>query len=456
MESSLGDRLVGLLGQNAVLPVDGYEVDGQTPQAVVRPADKLQASELLRWASAENVAVTPWGGGTRMGLGNAPRQTDVVLDTARLDRVIDYQPADMTATVEAGVTLAALQEQLAPGGEFVPLETALPGRSTIGGILSVGMGGPLSTSYGLPREWLIGISVLDAAGVATKAGGKVVKNVTGYDLNKLYAGSLGTLGVITEASFKLLPIDPESGALMASFPTLQTALSGGRKLLHSTAAPMGYQSVTFGASRRLQDSLHAASQDLGLGDEETALSLAFYSGRANATERRLEEGAAQLLSEGAIAVQRIEGAGSNGLLRWLTDAPTEIGTNSALVMKVSVQSKMAASASSECAGITLSSQAPDQIADPGFGSLRLFWPRPDDIQSAHFMEPQLFVDTINQVRQIAHRYGGSAVVERCPLPVKAEIDVWGNAPDSLAVMQRIKEKFDPAGILNPGRFLGGI
>ena len=164
MNLSLNDKLAVLLGAAAVLPVDGYEVDGLAPQAVVRPGDRLQVAEVLRWASAERVSVLPKGGGTRMGLGNVPRRADLVLDLGGLDRVVDYQPADMTATVEAGVTLASLQEELAPGGEFVPLESALASRSTVGGTLAVGTGGPLAHAYGLPREWLIGISVLSPQG----------------------------------------------------------------------------------------------------------------------------------------------------------------------------------------------------------------------------------------------------------------------------------------------------
>lgn len=375
----------------------------------------------------------------------------MILDLGGLDRLVDYQPADMTATVEAGVTLASLQQQLAPGGEFVPLESALPTRSTVGGALSVGTGGPLAHAYGLPREWLIGIAVISPQGVATKAGGKVVKNVTGYDLNKLYTGSLGTLGVIVEASFKLLPIDPETGALMASFSSLPSSLSAGRKLLHSPVAPLGYHSVTSGVSQRLRNSRQTASQDLGLGETETALSFAFFSGRAKATGRRLEEAAALLLTAGANAVERIEGPASNGLLRWVTDAPTEMRPVSALVMKLSVQSHAAAPVSAECGEVNLSGAKPEQMADPGFGSIRLFWPQgPGDTGE----EP--FLKTIHGIRQIAHRFGGSAVVEQCPLPVKRRIDVWGDPPDSLAVMRRIKDKFDPGGILNPGRFLGGI
>ncbi len=456
MESSLVDRLSRLLGGSAVSPGDGHEIDGLTPQAVVRPVDRLQLSEVISWASSEQVSLLPRGGGTRSGLGNVPRTADVVLDLGAFNRVLDYQPADMTATVEAGVTLSSLQGQLSSGGEFVPLESAMADRSTVGGILSVGAGGPLSHTYGLPREWLIGIGVMTTKGVSTKAGGKVVKNVTGYDLNKLYTGSLGTLGVIVEASFKLLPRDPQAGTLMVSFPSLAASIAAGRKLLHSPAAPLGFHAITSGVSRRLQDSVQAASQDLGLNDEETALSFSFFAGRSQATRRRLDEAAALLLAEGAIAVQRIEGDSAKGMLRWITDVPAEISPESTLVMKVSVQAKSVARTSAECADILLFGEGPDQMADPGFGTVRLHWPESQDGPNRSAGVDQSILDAVRKIRQIAHQYGGSAVVEHCPLSAKRQMDVWGDLPDSLEVMQAIKERFDPGEILNPGRFLGGI
>ena len=456
MESPLSDRLAGLLGGSVVMPVGDIEIDDVAPQAIIRPTDRLQISELLIWASSEHVSIMPRGGGTRMNLGNVPRKADVILDLGGLNQLVDYQPADMTATVEAGMTLSNLQERLSPGGEFAPLESAEADRSTIGGILSVGAGGPLSYAYGLPREWLIGMSVLGTDGIATKSGGKVVKNVTGYDLNKLYAGSLGTLGVIVEATFKLLPIDPHSGMLLASFAALPDSISASRALIHSSAAPMGCHSVTYRVSRRLQDSTLAASQNLGLLDEGTALFLAFYSGRSQATRRRLDEAAATLLAEGANAVQRIEGPAARSTLRWITDTPPQLRDDSALVMKVSVQSKSAARASAECGDVTLFGEYPEQMADSGFGSIRLFWPKYGDIQSTHSMEPQPIIDAIQQVRQIVQRCEGSAVVEHCPVSVKSQIDIWGDYPDSLSIMQDIKKRFDPNSVLNPGRFLGGI
>ena len=152
-------------------------------------------------------------------------------------------------------------------------------------------------------------------------------------------------------------------------------------------------------------------------------------------------------------MQRIDDSAADGMLRWFTDAPAEISPSSVLAIKVSVQSKSAARTSAECGEILVSGEKPELMADPGFGSIRLFWPPstegPSDIE-------QPILDAVQQTRQIAGRYGGTAVVEHCPLPVKRQIDVWGDAPDSMAVMQGIKDRFDPNGILNPGRFLGGI
>ena len=456
MESSLVDQLSRLLGSSAVSTGNRYEIDGLTPKVVVRPVDRLQLSEVLRWASSEQVSVLTRGGGTRSNLGNVPRTADVVLDMRAFNELVDYQPADMTATVEAGLTLSSMQQHLARGGEFVPLESAQAERSTVGGILSVGAGGPLSHTYGLPREWLIGISVMTTQGISTKAGGKVVKNVTGYDLNKLYTGSFGTLGVILEASFKLLPCDPQAGALMASFPTVSASIAAGRKLLYTSAAPLGLHCASSGVARWLQDSAQAASQDLGFGDEETALCLSYFSGRAKATKRRMDEATALLISEGANAVQRIEGEAAKRILRWITDVPADINLGSNLVIKVSIRSKSAAPVSAECGDITVLGQGPDQLTDPGFGSIRLFWPKSEDGSTYASGENQAVLGAIQKVRDIAHQYQGSAVVEHCPLGVKRQIDVWGDSPDSLKVMQALKKRFDPDDILNPGRFLGGI
>ena len=211
-------------------PLGDYVIDGQAPDAVVQPQDRQQVAEVVRWAQQENVAVFPRGGGVHVSLGNPPGKRGVVLDLSQCNRILDFQPSDLTATVEAGVTLDALQQHVAGGGKFLPLESPLSNAATIGGILAANVTGPLRSSVGLPREWLIGIGVVNAQGLETKAGGKVVKNVTGYDLDKLYTGSLGTLGIIVEATFKLAPLATESGALMVVLPSMQAGVDAGSLL----------------------------------------------------------------------------------------------------------------------------------------------------------------------------------------------------------------------------------
>ena len=182
-----------------------YMIDNLLPSLVVKPHSVNEVSDLLKWSSAESQKVSPWGGGTQITLGNPPEQLDVVMDLGDLNEMISFQPADLTVSVQAGITLDDLQNNLKTADKFLPLEAPLSNTATIGGILSASSSGPLRHTYGLPREWLIGLKIISAQGMETKSGGQVVKNVTGYDLNMLYTGSLGTLGVIVEAIFKLAP-----------------------------------------------------------------------------------------------------------------------------------------------------------------------------------------------------------------------------------------------------------
>lgn len=209
--ASLSQVLLESVGINNVLPQEErslYTVDGIEPATVVLPSTVEELSQLLALANREGVKVVPYGGGTQMTLGNTPDSVDLVAGLSSMNGMIDHQPSDLTATVEAGMTLAKAQDSLAEAGQFLPLQAPSPEKATIGGILAAAHSGPMSLQYGSPRDWLIGIKVVNADGKVTKSGGRVVKNVTGYDMNKLYTGSLGTLGVIVEASFKLAPRPP--------------------------------------------------------------------------------------------------------------------------------------------------------------------------------------------------------------------------------------------------------
>ena len=449
----LGDDLLG-----------DYAIDGQPPDSVVRPESRQQVAEVVRWARQENVALFPRGGGVHAALGNMPGKRGVVLDLSSCNRVLDFQPSDLTVTVEAGVTLDGLQQHLAAGGKFLPLESPLSGAATIGGILAANVTGPLRSSVGLPREWLIGIGVVNAQGVETKAGGKVVKNVTGYDLNKLYTGSLGTLGIIVEAAFKLAPIAAESGALMAVLPSMQAAVDSGSVLKKQVYAPQGLQVLNHRLARRLSLRIEAqpslSSLQLPEVSQGECVALALFTGRSAAVRRKLREAAGLLREKGGSQIADVTGPRAAGLLRSVTDMGWERDNLPHLALRINVAPSDTGKVLGWLAGSNGTTDAPqedvapiDIIADPGFGLVRMFlWPddpesRTDDEQLAAFAA---------RVQGLAKGIGGSAVVERASPEFKRLVNVWGDSPEGAHIMTSIKQKFDPMGILNPGRFVGGI
>jgi glycolate oxidase FAD binding subunit len=448
------EQLAGLLDDDAIVPpeqLDRFALDGSVPRAVVRPASRQAVAEILRWASQEVVSVFPWGGGTQAALGNVPSRVDMVLDMSRCARILDYQPADLTATVEAGVTLQALQEELERGGEFLPVEAPMARRATIGGILAGNATGPLRSSYGLPRDWLIGTGVVNAEGVETKAGGKVVKNVTGYDLNKLYAGSMGTLAVIVEATFKLAPLPADTGTLVAAFSSMPEGIEAGRRLLRQTASAEGVQVVEGQAGHRL-----ASEPGILFPDSLTAgaaATLAFFSGRPSAVQRNMEEGTRLLQEAGATKVARLDHGEGRQLLRPLTDLGWSVESRPYLGIKLGVPPTAVAQVAGSCRQDSSLGFPPGVVADPGFGTVRLFW-WADSISD--WIDESLVLGAIARTRELARNAGGAAVVEHCPLPLKKRIDIWGDLPQGMELMRQVKQRFDPLGILNPGRFVGKI
>jgi len=378
-----------------------------------------------------------------MGLGNVSGNMDLVLDLGRLNTVIDFQPEDLTVTVEAGTAINTLQATLAQGGMFLPLEAPLGQKATVGGILAANTSGPRRHAYGLPRDWLIGISVVAADGTETKAGGKVVKNVTGYDLNRLYTGSLGTLGVIVEATFKLAPRPAYSQALTASFDSIGAAVDAGRHLLDQPYSPQGVHVLSREASIRLEQH----------GDHQASV-IAFFEGpSAELVQRRGQECSRILNDAGAIGPRTIGSPEYSSILGGLTDLGWSAESKPDLMIKINVPPSGVADLVEKLRKDSPPMKAPGISADVGFGMVRLFWWEGGD--SAAFDEPAM-LEEIQRVREFANAAGGNAVVELCPVAIKRQIDVWGESPQSIEIMRRIKNKFDPSGILNPGRFVGGI
>src|SRR5438552_4761210 len=222
------------------------------PQVVAFPDTAEQIAEIVRLAAEHRWAVIPRGGGTQMGMGGTPRAADVVVCTTAMNRVLEYEPADLVVTVQAGVRLAELQRQLAEHGQLLALDPPLPEQATIGGIIAANSNGPLRLRYGTCRDMLLGIKVVNADSSITKGGGKVVKNVTGYDMCKLYTGSLGSLGIIVEASFKLTPLPKQESTMVASFDALDEAFAAARAIYKSTPPVLACELISPAAARSLE------------------------------------------------------------------------------------------------------------------------------------------------------------------------------------------------------------
>jgi glycolate oxidase FAD binding subunit len=385
-----------------------YAVDGVMPRLVATPATVEQLAGVLAVANNHGAAVIPWGGGQHVALGNIPTRFDIALCTNALDRIIEYEPADLTITVEAGMTVGALQETLAQHGQFLPIDA--PPNSTVGGVLAANVSGPSRHAYGLPRDWLIGCRVAHVDGTISKGGGRVVKNVAGYDMPKLYVGSLGTLGVIVGATFKVAPLPPAQETLVVQFDSVDSAAE-----------------LVFAADDRSL-ALRAAALHARDGRIEAAFWLAGTNAAVERTRRELRE-----LSQGSEARQ-LEGNKSHEY--WTSLAARESG---GCVLKASLPP-------SACVEYIHAIDVADSVAYITTGL----------VLSTLRGETEMLVAAIESARRVAERLGGSIVVTSAPVEVKQRIDVWGDVGSALPLMQRLKEEFDPKATLNPGRFLRGV
>ena len=321
--------------------------------------------------------------------------------------------------------------------------------ATIGGILAANASGPLRYSYRQPRDWLIGISVVGADGTETKAGGKVVKNVTGYDLNKLYTGSMGTLGVIVEATFKVSPSPTAHGVLVARFPGISQAIAASTKLLKQLFRPQGVQVIDCQAAQ------HLSIEQGMLGSPGTGgtLALAFFSGRVKAVLRQLEDSTKLLTEIGSTEVATLNEAQGQSLTRSVSDLGWSPDSQPYLSIKANLPPSVLSAVIDLCLQESPLGLPPGVLADPGFGQVRLFWWAGS---VSGWLDNGAVLQAILKIRGIVREAGGNTLVEFCPLTLKKQIDVWGDQPSGMDVIRRLKQKFDPLGIMSPGRFVGKI
>jgi glycolate oxidase FAD binding subunit len=449
MSAALVDTLADIVGRPycfAGTDRGPYVVDGRTPCAVVFPGTVEEAVRVVRAASAAGVPVIPWGGGTQMGLGVSPREGALVVVTRRLGRVVEHEPGDLTATVEAGITLDALQQALGTRGQWLSLDPPFPGRATLGGVLAANAAGPRRHLYGTARDLVIGMRVVGADGALVRAGGKVVKNVAGYDLVKLYVGSLGTLGLIVEATLKLRPRPEADQACWALFPGLGPAATAVAAVLASDLLPHSVELLD-------EEATEVCAGGLGLPATAGAAALVLgFDGLATTVAWQLEEARRLLAGAGAVRAEACGPAMAGEVLGRIRDIRAAWPDPLAVVRVALVPVRVGPYALESAAALRAAGLRFLTVAHAGAGVVTLVLAAgdggPPDVTAT--------AKALAGLRERARALGGQLVVESAPLAVKDEVPVWDEPGAALRLMRAIKAQLDPLGIMNPGRFVGGL
>jgi glycolate oxidase FAD binding subunit len=443
-EGLLHNLLEAALDSQRVFPREeaaSYAVDGLIPQVVAMPETVEEVAEVMRLANREDAAVIPWGGGTAMSLGNIPRRYDIALSLSRLNQVVEYEPSDLTAIVQAGKTLADFQRHLAKRDQSLALDPPSPQEATIGGILAVNASGPSRHAYGTARDLILGMRAVQADGRIIKAGGRVVKNVAGYDLSRLFIGSLASLGIIVEASFRLAPLPRTERTAVVFLPSAREAWR-----LAAQTANLGLRAVELLNAA----AVHQAATLSQPANHGYALVLA-AAGEPAAVERSFKEIDELSQQTGTASFAEVDETVQNQLWQAIAGLARPSPTNAALICKAAVLPSQVPSLSEQIETMRRElALEPLVVSHLTAGIVYSAWPIHQD------EGVQRTLDLTTTLRQAVTRLSGSLVVEACPLSLKEKIDVWGEPAADFPLMRRLKEQFDPQGILNPGRFLGRL
>lgn len=385
-----------------------------------------QLADLLKGTVAAGGAVVPVGGGTALGYGNVPKSVQATMTLTDLNRVLAYQPSDLTLSVEAGMTMAAIQATLADHGQHLAIDVPYPDRASIGGVVATATAGPRRLADGTLRDQIVGASFVRSDGTICKAGGTVVKNVTGFDLARLLHGSLGTLAVITSVNLKVAPLPKADATLIADAPGVESALAFSRTLLTSATRPTALEVMIDG--------------------DEVTMAIRFTGGVTGVAHAR-DERRTTMPNAGLTGIRSLEGDASREWWQAYVDEQAVEGPESVHVRSVLRPS----SVGDYLARLrpALATLAPETrlALSPGVASVRLLIANGDREQAGW----------LARVRKAAAAGANAAVIESAPPRLKHDLDVWGESPpDGIAVMRALKREMDPREVLNTGRYVDFI
>jgi glycolate oxidase FAD binding subunit len=423
-------------------------VEGVIPRVLVSPGTIDETSKVVAYACAEKLAVIPIGNGTKMGLGGIPKQADILLSTRRLNRYTDYDIANLTLGVECGVTLAEAQAKLAGEGKgyFVALDPPHTQHATLGGIVATNDSGSKRFIYGTSRDIILGIKAVLPNGDIVVAGGKAVKNVAGYDMTKLLIGSMGALGIICEITFRITPRPDAEATLLVSFDGLKEAVGYLRKILHSKYYPASLELMNAGTAGRLGATAALKGKYVAAialeGIEE-----AVARQKADLGEMGRQEGASEVVTLNADTHRNFWIAYRDFTFELAKTDPNLISLKANFALSKVAEMVGAFEGAVREAGLdcALSCHA-------GNGILFAALPLGDDPGAG----TAAVVGLIGKLTAESVKNGGNLIVLRAPGTIKEKVNVWGQTRSDVVVVRRLKATLDPSGILNPGRYVGGV
>lgn len=424
-----------------------FDVDGITPSAVLTPTSVTELRECLRDLHAEGSAAIPWSGGTRVSVGNIPSEYDVALDLSGMPSQFEHEPGDMTVICDANVNIGELQSVLNSANQRLPFRVPHASRASIGGSVASNAGGRLRPRFGGIRDWVVGMSVVSADGVLTKSGGRVVKNVQGFELHRLHTGAFGTLGVISSVAFKLVPL-PRAGVTAAMWFADHESATQATALI----AGSGYEldSVRLYSGNAAVSTIRDLSQDGGYdtyADETTGgyLLLAKLAGSSASVRSQIESVRSEsgtLPTLGFVEVNDPEDEiwdylDSSAYDGELVVAFSGMHSDAARLMR-RLERLLAQAGYTHSANMAL---------DGGYGTLQLSIDAPDQEDASSL---------VASLTTAAGACDCTYLIERCPPEVKRNVDVFGVDASLATIMRRTKQQYDPKSILNRGRFAFGI
>jgi glycolate oxidase FAD binding subunit len=441
---------VQALSNNITSSADGaiasrFAIDGLRPDRVVAPQTAEEAGALLKEASVKNWAVVPFGSGSKQHIGNGLKKFDVALSLEHFNQILEFEPQDLVVKVQSGCRLATLQARLAQEGLCLPIDPPWQDTATIGGIVSSHDSGPLRFAHGTIRDYLIGISLIQPEGAWTKFGSRVVKNVTGYDMCKLYTGAFGTLGVLLDFYFKLKPLPPFERTVVVKFKGLAEAVQGLAKLLSSPLLPAAVELLNPAALEFVNRSLNLTQGEPGYA------AVLRFGDVENSVQWQVEELAK--LWDGLTAQGVIVGDAAEQSLVWQMlreDRPWLEQTAAVNVkLKLNCLPSQVAAMAGQLEALSQELKAELRLkAHAGSGVIRAYLAFGESAFTT-----SKFVQQLQNLRAFLKPARGTVIVEVAPESLKASIDVWGYDFKDKALMQQIRQQYDPRGILNPGRFV---